>query len=78
MAIILFLVVVHEIAYLISMLFRRAEEIQQIDLDFGKSATGCGDNPEHVVSANHIIESLKYGEVCGTREDRGILEKVEA
>lgn len=40
MAKISFLAVVHEIAELISMLFRRSQEIQQIHFDFGKSATG--------------------------------------
>ena len=67
MAAISFLVVVHEIAEIISMLFRRSEKMQLIDLDCGKSPTGCGDNPRHVVSANFIIETqsnISFSEVC--------------
>jgi hypothetical protein len=67
MAVLSFLIVIHEIAHLISMLYRRTEEIQQFDLDFGKCATECWDDPKQVVSANFITETqsnISFTEVC--------------
>jgi len=48
MATILLLTIIHGIADLVSMLFRRSDETQQTDWNFGKSATGRGDDVQNI------------------------------